>query len=95
MSVHPSTRRQLYDHLGQAEFSLKVASNFECLAGTPASAAVQAALAEVTRAREWVRTKLVVSYAAGPSPQRMAEGLPLTRQERLSFRHHACPVISN
>ena len=87
MSVHPSTRRQLYDHLGQAEFSLKVASNFECLAGTPASAAVQAALAEVTRAREWVRTKLAVSYATGPSPRPMTEGLPLTRKERLSFRH--------
>ena len=87
MSVHPSTRRQLYDHLGQAEFSLKVASHFECLAGTPASAAVRTALAEVTQAREWVRTKLEVSYAAGPSPRPMTEGVPLTRRERLSFRH--------
>ena len=91
MSVHPSTRRQLYDHLGQAEFSLKVSKNFACLAGTPASAAVQAALAEVTRAREWVRTKLVVSYAAGPSPRPMTEGLPLTRKERFSFRHLKFP----
>jgi hypothetical protein len=87
VSVHPSTRRQLYDHLGQAEFSLKVAKNFECLAGTPASAAVEVALAEVTRAREWVRTRLAVSHAAGPSPKPMREGLPLTRRERLSFRH--------
>lgn len=91
MSVHPSTRRQLYDHLGQAEFSLKVSKNFACLAGTPASAAVQAALAEVTRAREWVRTKLVVSYAAGPSPRPMTEGLPLTHKERFSFRHLKFP----
>ena len=91
MSVNPSTRRQLYDHLGQAEFSLKVSKNFECLAGTPASAAVQAALAEVTRAREWVRTKLPVSYAVGPSPKPMTEGLPLTRRERLSFRHLKFP----
>jgi len=91
VSVHPSTRRQLYDHLGQAEFSLKVSKNFECLAGTPANAAVQAALAEVTRAREWVRTKLAVSYAAGPSPRPLTEGLPLTRRERLSFRHLKFP----
>lgn len=91
MTVHPSTRRQLYDHLGQAEFSLKVASNFECLAGTPASAAVQAALAEVTRAREWVRITVAVSYAAGPSPRPLAEGLPLTRKDRLSFRHLKFP----
>lgn len=87
MTVHPSTRRQLYDHLGQAEFSLKVASNFECLAGTPASAAVRTALAEVTRAREWVRTRLAVSHAAGPSPKPMTKRLPLSRRERLSFRH--------
>ena len=87
MSVNPSTRRQLYDHLGQAEFSLNVAKNFACLAGTPAGDAVQAALAEVTRAREWVRMHLEVSASAPPSSKPMKEGLPLTRKERLSFRH--------
>ena len=86
MSVHPSTRRQVYDHLGQAEFSLRVASHFACLAGTPAGAAVQAALAEVARAREWVRTELAVSSAAGPSPKLMTERRPLPPVERLSFR---------
>ncbi len=91
MSVHPSTRRQLYDHLGNAEFSLKVAKNFECLAGTPASAAVQAALAEVTRAREWVRTKLDVSYAAGPSPRPMREGLPQPRRQRDRYGQRISP----
>ena len=91
MSVHPSTRRQLYDHLGQAEFSLKVAKNFACLAGTPASAAVEVALAEVTRARAWVRTARAVRDAAGPSPQPMTAGLPPTRRERLSFRHLKFP----
>jgi len=47
MSVDPSTRRHLDDHLGQAEFALKVASNFECLKGTPAHDAVRLALTQV------------------------------------------------
>ena len=91
MSGAPSTRRTLHDHLGQAEFPRKVARNFTCLAGTPASAAVPAALAEVTRARAWVRTARAVRDAAGPSPQPMTAGLPPTRRERLSFRHLKFP----
>jgi hypothetical protein len=55
MSVDPSTRRHLDDHLGQAEFALKVASNFECLKGTPAHDAVRLALTQVAGARNWVR----------------------------------------
>lgn len=84
MTPNPATRRQLYDHLGQAEFSLKVAGNFECLANTPAGAAVQAALAEVQRAREWVRTQLEVSAYAPPSPRHLHEGYPDVRRPRVA-----------
>jgi hypothetical protein len=91
VSVAPSTRQPLHDHLGQAEFPRKVARNFTCLAGTPASAAVPAALAKVTRARDWVRTTLAVRDADGPSPQPMTEGLPPTRRARLPFRHLKFP----
>lgn len=62
MAVTPSTRRHLDDHLGQAEFALKVAANFECLQGTPAHETVRAALTQVAEARTWVRTKLSVSH---------------------------------
>ena len=44
MPVDPSIRSHLDDHLGQAEFSLKVASNFDCLKDTPAHETVRAAL---------------------------------------------------
>jgi hypothetical protein len=60
MSVPPSTRQSLDDHLGRAEFALKVASNFACLQGTPAHEAVRAALAQVATARGWVRERLAV-----------------------------------
>ena len=53
MPVAPSTRSHLDDHLGQAEFALKVSANFECLKDTPAHAAVRAALARVAEARSW------------------------------------------
>jgi hypothetical protein len=67
MGVDPSTRRNLDDHLGQAEFALKVAANFECLRGTPAHEAVRAALAEVATARTWVGTRLQTTQPfAGP-----------------------------
>lgn len=84
MTVNPTTRQQLYDHLGQAEFSLKVAANFECLANTPAGAAVQAALAEARRAREWVRTGLVVSVCAPPLPRPMRADFPEVRRPRIA-----------
>lgn len=62
MAVTPSTRRHLDDHLGQAEFALKVAANFGCLQGTPAHESVRAALTQVSEARIRVRTKLSVSH---------------------------------
>jgi hypothetical protein len=64
VAVHPSTRQHLDDHLGQAEFALKIASNFACLSGTPAHQSVRAALARVTEARAWVREKLSVEASA-------------------------------
>lgn len=60
MPVAPSTRQHLDDHLGQAEFTLTVAANFDCLKGTPAHEAVRAALARVAEARGWVREQLAV-----------------------------------
>jgi hypothetical protein len=87
MSVDPSTRRHLDDHLGQAEFALKVAANFECLKGTPAHDAVRLALTQVAGARTWVRESLAVERAAVKTefPQ-MGQGLPLTRAERMGYR---------
>ena len=87
MSVDPSTRRHLDDHLGQAEFALKVAANFECLKGTPAHDAVRLALTQVAGARTWVHESLTVERAAVKTefPQ-MGQGLPLTRAERMGYR---------
>ena len=51
MPVDPSTRSHLDDHLGQAEFALQVAANFDCLKDTPAHEAVRVALARVAEAR--------------------------------------------
>lgn len=87
MAVHPSTRQHLDDHLGQAEFALRVAANFECLKGTPAHDSVCRALAQVGEARTWVRESLVVQTAAitsGLPP--LGQGLPLSRAERLGYR---------
>lgn len=87
MPVAPSTRSHLDDHLGQAEFALKVVANFDCLKGTPAHEAVRAALAGVAEARTWVRERLDVEVAAIKAPQLpLGQGLPLTRQERTGFR---------
>ncbi len=60
MPVDSSTRSHLDDHLGQAEFALKVSANFACLKDTPAHEAVRAALARVAEARRWVRERLAV-----------------------------------
>jgi hypothetical protein len=68
MPVPPSTRQRLDDHLGQAEFALKVASNFACLGDTPAHAAVRAALAQVGTARAWVQAHLAVEAPAAKPP---------------------------
>jgi hypothetical protein len=51
MPVDPSTRSHLDDHLGQAQFALQVAANFDCLKDTPAHEAVRVALARVAEAR--------------------------------------------
>lgn|GEM_PF-966621 len=64
MSVAPSTRKHLDDHLSQAEFALNVAANFDCLKGTPAHESVRAALARVAEARGWVREDLAVEPPA-------------------------------
>lgn len=87
MPVAPSTRSHLDDHLGQAEFALKVSANFDCLKNTPAHEAVRAALAKVAEARSWVRERLAVEPSAmKPSQAPLGEGLPLTRKERLGYR---------
>ncbi len=87
MPVDPSTRSHLDDHLGQAEFSLKVAANFDCLKDTPAHDAVRAALARVAEARRWVREGLAVERPGVSSAQvPLGQGLPLTRKERMGYR---------
>jgi len=85
MAVAPSTRRHLDDHLGQAEFALKVAANFECLKGTPAHEAVRAALAQVDGARTWVREKLVVE-SVGVKSASLAYETPRERQRIVQRR---------
>ena len=87
MPVAPSTRSHLDDHLGQAEFALNVAANFDCLKNTPAHDAVRAALARVAEARSWVRERLAVEQPAmKPYHTPPGQGLPLTRKERLGYR---------
>ncbi len=87
MPADSSTRRQLDDHLQQAEFSLRVASKFACLHDTAADPVIREALARVGAARAWVKEKLQVEQPAPPvHPIPVGEGLPLTRKERLGFR---------
>ena len=87
MPVDSSTRSHLDDHLGQAEFALKVSANFVCLKNTPAHAAVRAALARVAEARSWVRERLAVERPTmKPAQAPLGEGLPLTRQARQGYR---------
>jgi hypothetical protein len=87
MPVDPSTRSHLDDHLGQAEFALKVAANFDCLKDTPAHEAVRAALARVAEARGWVRERLAVERPPlRPYQAPLGQGLPLNRKERLGYR---------
>ena len=87
MPVAPSTRSHLDDHLGQAEFALKVSANFDCLKDTPAHAAVRAALARVAEARSWVRERLALERPTMKSAQApLGQGLPLTSKERQVYR---------
>lgn len=87
MPVDSSTRWHFDDHLGQAEFALKVSANFDCLKNTPAHAAVRAALARVAEARSWVRERLAVERPTmKPAQAPLGEGLPLTRQARQGYR---------
>jgi len=87
MSVAPSTQSHLDDHLGQAEFALKVSANFDCLKNTPAHAAVRVALARVAEARRWVRERLAFEQPAiKPYWAPLGQGLPLTRKERQGYR---------
>ncbi len=80
MPVHPSTRQHLDDHLGQAEFALQVAANFECLRGTPAHESVRAALAGVAEARNWVKTQLAVQSASVKPPDLAYQSVRERRQ---------------
>ena len=73
-----STRQCLDDHLGQAEFSLKVSRHFACLAGTPAEASIVAALARVQEARRWVSEGMTIRSAVEPR----AEVASLSARER-------------
>ena len=87
MPVPASTRQYLDSHLGQAEFALKIASNFACLLGTPAHDQVRAALAQVASARVWVKDNLAVEpLRMKPHQSPLSEGLPLTRKERMGNR---------
>jgi hypothetical protein len=87
MPVPASTRQYLDSHLGQAEFALKIASNFACLQGTPAHEQVRAALAQVAGARLWVKDKLEVEpVRIKPHQAPLGEGLPLSRKERVGYR---------
>ena len=87
MPVDSPTRWLFDDHLGQAEFALKVSANFVCLKNTPAHAAVRAALARVAEARSWVREGLAVEQPVmKPSQAPLGQGLPLTRKERQGYR---------
>lgn len=75
MAVPASTRQQLNDHLGQAEFSLNVAANFECLKGTPALDNVRKAMAQVALARIYVREQLsMLSVRVRPEVAELAPG---------------------
>ena len=87
MPVPLSTRRHLDDHLGQAEFALKVASNFDCIKGTPAHEQVRVALAQVAAARKSIveHVELEKPWMTAALPA-IGQGLPLTRKERLGYR---------
>ena len=87
MPVDSFIRSHLDDHLGQAEFALKVASNFDGLKNTPAHKAVREALTRVAEARGWVREQLSVARPTLRTDQAPSgQGLPLTRNERLGYR---------
>ena len=87
MAVPASTRLYLDSQLGQAEFALKVASNFACLQGSPAHDSVRAALAQVGLARTWVKEKLAVQQPTIETRlPPVGQGLPFTRQQRLGYR---------
>lgn len=85
MAVAAPTRRHVDDHLGQAEFALKVAANFECLKGTPAHDAVRVALAEVAAARTWVRDRLAVE-PENTTPAAASAGTARERQRQVQRR---------
>ena len=87
MPVTSSTRSHLDDHLGQAEFALKVAANFDCLKGTPAHESVRAALARVAETREWVREKLAVEPTAMKPTEPIS--LPVAERRRIVTRRMA------
>ncbi len=80
MPVSPATRQHLDDHLGQAEFALKVVANFGCLKDTPAHESVRAALAQVAEARNWVRERLAVEAPAMQPAEHAYESVAARRR---------------
>ena len=63
-----------------------MATNFACLADTPALEGLRAALGKVGEARAFVKTLEVEHPVLRPKPMPVGQGLPLTRQERHGFR---------
>ena len=89
MPVPPATRERLLYHLGQAEFSLRVAANFACLLGTPTRARLRETLAQVEEAKSWVREKLAVETAPAPRPEPFA--MSGREKQRIVARRMARP----
>lgn len=87
MPIHASNRPALDRHLREAEFSLRVATHFACLADTPALEDLQAALGKVGEARVWAKENLKVEPPILRAPRLpIGKGYPTTRKERLGHR---------
>jgi hypothetical protein len=86
VGLNPSTRDALDRHLRQADFELRVATNFACLADTPALEGLRAALGKVGEARALVKTLAVEHPVLRPKSLPVGQGLPVTRRERHGYR---------
>jgi hypothetical protein len=86
MPLRASNRDALDRHLQQAEFELRVATHFACLADTPALEGLRAALGKVGEARSFVKQMEVEHPVSRPKLLPIGEGLPVTRRERHGYR---------
>lgn len=86
MPLRASNRDALDRHLQQAEFELRVATHFACLADTPALEVLRAALGKVGEARAFVKQMEVEHPVLRPKLLPIGEGLPVTRRERHGYR---------